>query len=130
MKKIDRQAGFSAVELLISMFIAVAFMGAGYLLFAVIVKDGSDARYQSRDSSIAYENLRTYTLNATTPCSVSSPAAPAIPATGPNALPNATMYIKLECPYGTSDPTTKLSVRVVYGTPAQEVTHAIFITAP
>ena len=130
MKKTDTQAGFSAVELLISLFIAVAFIGAGYQLYAVIVKDGSDARNQSRASSIAYENLRTYSAQATTPCSVISPASQALPNTGANALPSATMYVNITCPYGTSDPTSKISVRVTYGTPLQEVTHALFVTAP
>ncbi|HEX7483738.1 MAG TPA: hypothetical protein VF281_01165 [Candidatus Saccharimonadales bacterium] len=128
MNKIDSQAGFSAVELLISLFIAVAFIAAGYQLYAVIIKDGSDARYQSRASSIAYENLRTYSSSATSPCSVISPASQSLPSTGDNALPNGTMYINLTCPYGTSDPTTKVSIRVTYGTPLQEVTHALFVT--
>ena len=130
MKKIDLQAGFSAVELLISLFIAVAFIGAGYQLYGVIVKDGSEARNQAKASALAYENLRAYSPQATTPCSVITPTAPLIPATGPTGLQSATMYINLTCPYGTSDPTTKVSVRVVYGSPAQEVTHAVFVTAP
>jgi Tfp pilus assembly protein PilV len=128
MKKIDTQAGFSAVELLISMFIAVAFIAAGYQLYSVIVKDGSDARLQARASAIAYENLRAYSPNATSPCTVSTPTAPTIPATGPNGLPSATMYINLTCPYGTSDLTTKVSVRITYGSPQKEVTHALFVT--
>lgn len=128
MKTIDTQAGFSAVELLISLFIAVAFIAAGYQLYAVIIKDGSDARYQSRASNIAYENLRTYAPTASSPCAVSSQAPVALTATGSNGLPSATMYVNLTCPYGTSDPTTKVSVRITYGTPQQEVTHALFVT--
>ena len=128
MKKIDTQAGFSAVELLISMFIAVAFIAAGYQLYSVIVKDGSDARLQARASAIAYENLRTYSATASSPCVASSPAPVALPATGPNGLPSATMYIDLTCPYGTSDLTTKVSVRITYGSPQKEVTHALFVT--
>lgn len=130
MKKIDTQAGFSAVELLISMFVAVAFIGAGYQLYAVIVKDGSDARDQARASAIAYENLRTYSSQATALCTVISPSSPVIPSTGPTGLQSASMEIRLTCPYGTSDPTTKVSVRVLYGNPQKEVTHATFVTAP
>jgi Tfp pilus assembly protein PilV len=128
MSKIDTQAGFSAVELLISMFIAVAFIAAGYQLYSVIVKDGSDARYQARASALAYENLRTYSATASSPCVASTPVAPTIPATGPTGLPSATMYITLTCPYGASDLTTKVSVRITYGSPQKEVTHAIFVT--
>ena len=128
MKTLDSQAGFSAVELLISLFIAVAFIAAGYQLYAVIVKDGSDARYQSRASNIAYENLRTYSAQATSGCTVISPASQSLPSTGANGLPSATMYINITCPYGLSDPTSKVSVRITYGTPQQEVTHALFVT--
>lgn len=127
MKKIDTQAGFSAVELLISMFIAVAFIAAGYQLYSVIVKDGSDARLQARASAIAYENLRTYSATASSPC-VASSATTALPATGSTGLPTATMYINLSCPYGTSDLTTKVSVRITYGSPQKEVIHALFVT--
>jgi Tfp pilus assembly protein PilV len=128
MKKIDTQSGFSAVELLISMFIAVAFIAAGYQLYSVIVKDGSDARLQARASAIAYENLRTYSATASSPCVVSSLAPVALPSTGSNGLPSATMYVNLTCPYGTSDLTTKVSVRITYGSPQKEVTHALFVT--
>lgn len=122
-----QQAGFSAVELLISLFIAVAFIGAGYQLYAVIVKDGGDARMRARANDIAYDNLRTYTPQATDPCTVATPSpAPTIPA--PSGLPpNATIAVTFSCPYGLSDPLTKITVTVLYGTPQQEVTHALFV---
>lgn len=124
------QSGFSAVELLISLFIAVAFVGAGYQLYAIIVKSGGDARLRARANNIAYENLRTYTPQATSPCTAFSPTpAPTAPiATGNFGLPAASIVVAFTCPYGTADQTSKLSVRVLYGTPQQEVSHATFIT--
>jgi len=127
MSKHDAQSGFSAVELLISLFIAVAFIAAGYQLYGAIVKDGGDARMRARANDIAYDNLRSYTPQATNPCTTVTPnPTPAIPS--PSELPpNATISVTFSCPYGASDPVTKLSVTVLYGTPQQEVTHAIFV---
>ncbi len=130
MRNSHSQAGFSAVELLISLFIAVAFVGAGYQLYALIIKNGGEARLRSRADNIAYEALRTYSPQATNPCSTVTPSpTPTLPSsTGPNGLPDATITVTFTCPYGTSDATTKLSVRVLYGTPQKEVSHASFIT--
>jgi Tfp pilus assembly protein PilV len=130
MIKPSTQAGFSAVELLISLFIAVAFVGAGYQLYALIIKNGGEARLRSRADNIAYETLRTYSPQATSPCSTVTPVpTPTLPAvTSPNGLPDAAITVTFTCPYGTSDKTSKLSVRITYGTPQKEVNHATFIT--
>lgn len=130
MKHTSSQSGFSAVELLISLFIAVAFIGAGYQLYAFIVKNGGEARLRARANNIAYETLRTYSPQATTPCSVVTPTpAPTLPAsTGPSGLPDASITVTFSCPYGTSDNTSKLQVRILYGTPQKEVIHASFVT--
>ena len=122
------QSGFSAVELLITLFIAVAFIGAGYQIYSVILKDSGDARLRAVANDIAYENLRKYTSQASTPCSV-VPASPAPTFNNPSGLPpGATITATFSCPYGTADPTTKLVVTILYGNPQQEVTHALFIT--
>lgn len=126
MKKINAQSGFSAIELLISLFIAVAFVSAGYQLYAVILKDGSDAKLRARANDIAYDKLRYYTPQVTTPCSAVTPTpTPALP--NPSELPNATLTVTISCPYSNPDPTSKITVTVLYGTPQQEVTHAIFV---
>lgn len=130
MKKTTSQSGFSAIELLISLFIAVAFVGAGYQLYALTVRSGGEARLRSRADNIAYETLRTYTPQATDPCTVVTPSpTPTLPsATGPTGLPDASITVTFSCPYGTSAKTSKLQVRILYGTPQKEVIHASFIT--
>lgn len=126
MIKKQSQSGFSAVELLISLFIAVAFVGAGYQLYAVIIKDGGEARLRAVANDIAYEKLRTYSTQVTNPCSVVTPTpTPALP--NPSGLSNASLTVTISCPYGITDPTSKISVTVLYGTPQQEVTHALFV---
>ena len=119
------QAGFSAVELLITLFIAVAFIGAGYQLYAIIIKDGSEASLRAKANTIAYENLRTYSAKTTTPCTdVAVSPQPTVPA---NTIAGATIFVTINCPYGVGDPVSKVSVSVRYGSPQIEVVHAAFV---
>jgi Tfp pilus assembly protein PilE len=120
------QKGFSAVELLITLFIAVAFIATGYQLYTIIIKDGGEARMRARASNIAYDNLRRYTPQATDPCSVFTPTpAPSIPSG--SGLSNASITITVTCPYTTTLNITKVQVSVKYGSPQQEVVHAILV---
>lgn len=123
MIKRTQQSGFSAIELMISLFIAVAFIGAGYQLYSVILRDGSDAKLRARADDIAYDMLRSYSTQATSPCTTITPAA-TMPT--PTNLPNATASVSITCPYA-SNPISKVSVTVSYGTPQQGVTHALFV---
>lgn len=121
--------GFSAVELLITLFIAVAFIATGYQLYSIIINDGGAVRMRARASNIAYEHLRRYAPQATDPCSTFTPTpAAAIPAT--SGLPaGATITATVTCPYGTTAGTnlTKIQITITYGSPQQEVTHAILV---
>ncbi len=123
---INRQSGFSAVELLITLFIATAFIGTAYQLYSIIIKDGGEARQQAKASNIAYDNLRRYAPQATNPCSVFTPTpTPTIP-TG--SLSSATITVAASCPYGASVSVTKVQVTVTYGNPQKEVVHALYVT--
>jgi Tfp pilus assembly protein PilE len=121
------QGGFSAVELLITLFVAAAFVATGYQLYSVIISDGAAARLRAKADNIAYEALRRYSEQATFPCSVVTPSpAPSIPA-GSN-LPNATMSVSITCPYGTTSTTSRIEAVVNYGTPQEEVAHASYVS--
>lgn len=125
MQKPRLQEGFSAVELLITLFIAAAFIATGYQLFTIIIKNGGDARMRAKASNIAYDNLRRYATQGTTPCSTFTPnPTPSIPAG--SGLSNASITVTVSCPYGTSAAVTKVSVSVKYSTPQQEVIHAMY----
>lgn len=120
------QSGFSAVELLITLFVAVAFMGTAYQLYTVIIQNGGETRGRARASNIAYDNLRRYIPQATNPCSVVTPSpSPSIP---PNSsLSNASITVTFSCPYGTTLGLSKVQVSVKYGSPEQEVIHATYV---
>lgn len=120
-----REQGFSAVELLITFFIAAAFVGVGYQLYTIVVKEGSDSRLQSRASNVAYKNLRRYAAQVTAPCTTVSPSP--IPTIGANdGLGNATIAVAITCPFGTGSTTSKVTVTIKYGAPQKEVVHALY----
>lgn len=121
------EAGFSAVELLITLFIGAAFLATGYQLYTIIIEDGGDARTQAKASNIAYDLLRQYTPNATKPCTVLNPSA-TIPS---GSLPSpSTATINIDCPGGLGTTSvSRLKVTVKYGpSPQKEVVHAILVT--
>jgi len=122
----NTQAGFSAVELLITLFVAAAFIITGYQLYSIVIKDGADARQRAKASNIAYELLRKYSSQATNPCTTVTPSpAPSVPSN--SGLANAHATVTFSCPYGASNTAvSKVQVTLTYGSPAQEVTHAIY----
>lgn len=124
-----RQAGFSAVELLITLFIAAIFIATGFQLYTVVIKNGSETNQRAIASGVAYENLRRYAAQATNPCTPLTPSpTPSIPA---GTLPSQSITVTFDCPYGISGSgglVTRLTVSVKYATPQQEVVHAIFIS--
>lgn len=121
------QSGFTAVELLITLFIGVAFIGAGYQLYGVAVQDGRDVRMRSQASSIAYSQLRTSAASVANPCTTSTTNVP-VPAS--SGLINTTMTATISCPYGATSSVSAVTVTLAYGTdsPQKQVSHAIYAT--
>lgn len=132
MKKLQvNEAGFSAVELLITLFIAAAFLLTGYQLYGIIIEDGGNARVQAKASNIAYDNLRKYTPFASNPCATYTPSPqPSVPAG--SGLPSpSSIQVNITCPSGLGTTSvSKVQVVVKYGTasPQEEVVHAVFVT--
>lgn len=124
-----RQAGFSAVELLITLFIATTFIAGGYQLYSVVIQGGGEVRQRAKASNIAYDNLRRYVLQVTEPCSTATPTpTPSIPAN--SGLTNPTIEVTITCPYGTTSNVSRVSAIVRYGNPQQEASHALLATKP
>ena len=66
------EAGFSAIELLITLFIAAIFLLAGYQLYTQIMISASAADKQAKMSNLTYEKLRKATATALGTCSPST----------------------------------------------------------
>jgi len=119
-----KQAGFTAVELLITLFVAAAFLIAGYQLFTVVIRDGGQTRAESRAANVAYDYMRQYTSSSTTvPCSPSTPLSNA-PITV-DGLADPKITISITCP-GAVTSVSKVEASIAYNSPVQTVKYATF----
>lgn len=117
--------GFTVVELLITLFVAAAFLVSGYQLYNVIIKDGGQTRGESRASNVAYDYLRRYSASTVSPCAASTPVSNApISVAG---ISNVTVTVAITCPYTSTTSISKVEVTVLYNTPQQTVEYATYV---
>ena len=126
MNRRRHQSGFTAVELLITLFVAAAFLIASYQLFNVVIKDGGNARSESRASNVAYDYMRRYTNAATVPCNPSTPLnnSPVNIA----GLTNVKISVAITCLTDTVDSVSKVDVTIAYNSPQQTVKYSTYVT--
>ena len=124
--------GFTAIEVLITLFIATVLIGGGYQVYSLVNSSSQEARERSTASNYVYEMLRSMAASAPTTC----PAAPA-PQDVTSQLPAETglpqpyaMTALYSCPYGSGHSISQLTVRLLYGpSPQKEVVHALYVRA-
>ncbi len=105
--------GFSAIEMLITLFIAAAFLVTGYQLYNIALKDGGQTRDQAKANNIADEYLERYKYTATNPCTAQVPLSNSpLDVTG---LSNVTISVGISCPYTANTNVSKVLVTVSYG---------------
>lgn len=125
MIRTSKQSGFTAVELLITLFVAAAFLVAGYSLYNVVIKDGGQTRAQSRASNVAYDYMRRYSASAAFPCVASTPVNnTSINVTGLSAV---TVLVNIECPKASLTSLSKITVTVTYNTPPQTMVYSTYV---
>ena len=120
-----KQSGFTAVELLITLFVAAAFLVTGYQLYTVIIKDSGNTRAQARAANVAYDYIRRYSPSASNPCSVSTPVNNTPITVG--GLQNVTVLVNFTCPYPSTSTITAIDVVVSYNTPQQSVEYKTYV---
>lgn len=132
----SEQSGFSAVELLITLFIASVFLISGFELYAAIIKNGGDARMMASASNVVTDYMQQYKSTATNPCTVQTPLTnSSIPVSG---LSNVTVTVAIQCPYSsgtysqgtTPNTVSEIIATVQYGTPQQTVSNATYVSNP
>lgn len=120
------QNGFSAAELLITLFIAALFLITGYQLYAYVARDGADSAQAARASTVAYQYLnstaadKTYTKK---PCSASSqPSTVTLDAS--SKLNGGSVSTVVSCPYSTAPLSniTLVTTTVTYNGPSGQET--------
>lgn len=124
------EAGFSAAELLITLFIGAAFIGGAYQLYSIAIGDSGANRTQAIASNLAYTTMRSRSSqisNSTSTCTAST-ATPTPPA-GISLPPPVTVTVAITCPYTTSSSVSEVSVTVSYGNPIKKITHSVYASA-
>lgn len=134
----SHQAGFSAAELLISLFIGAAFIGAAYQLYGIAIGDSGNNRMHALASNTAYAAMRSQASQITS----NSNASICVPvSTTPLAVPNGislpspvSMTLTNSCPYAAIDGSsltsglTQVTVAITYGPSAQKITHSVYVS--
>lgn len=143
MRQHTKQSGFSTVELLVSLFIAAAFVTIFYQLFVVIDRLASDGYQRSVASNLAYANLRMYaTTDSPTwfVCDNSSDLKTYPSGTGQVLLtgtvtadlpPPVTRSVIATAPYGCAATGSGMPVRIesliTYGPQNKKVNHTTYV---
>jgi prepilin-type N-terminal cleavage/methylation domain-containing protein len=133
MKTQQLQSGFSAVELLITLFIAGAFLISGYQLYAAVTNNSSDVRLQAAANNLANDYLMRFKSD---PTAINASCTPTIPQITPpemdNGLTNVKISVSVSCPgaVSTLNSLRKVEVAVKYGddNPQKETRSATYVT--
>ncbi len=125
MINLNKQSGFTAVELLITLFVAAAFLVTGYQLYTLIIKDSGNTRAQAKAANVAYDYIRRYSPSASNPCVASTPVNNTAITIG--GLQNVTVFVNYTCPYPSTPTITAVDVVVRYNTPQQSVEYKTYV---
>jgi len=123
-----KEAGFTAVELLVTLFVAAIFLFAGYQLYSIVINDSAVARNQSQASNIALDNARMVSLQFSGPCSGGTVTtfnpAPSIPSG--SGLANASISATKDCPIPSGPSRIVVTVSYGYSSPQEQASHVIY----
>ena len=120
-----RTGGFTVVELMITLIIAGIFLMSGYQLYGAVLMRNTEARRTSEAANLGYGILRERGLYRTVSEVCGSGAVKTEQVTPPTTptLPNPVRARVEYCKVPNS-----VAVIITYGTPAQEVVHATYIS--
>lgn len=124
---IRNTSGFTAIELLVAIIVAVMLLGGGYQLYSVALTSSGTAYRRATASNAAYELLRSTTNQMTSPCVVKTVANNlALPTT--YGLTGARYTTSVTCPYGTTSNLNQFTTVVTYNNPeATSVTRSLIV---
>lgn len=118
--------GFTAIELLITLFVAAMALASGYQLYAAIMKEDGNTRMESTIAKLAQENVRRYSSSVTAPCTASTPLNNSS-VTVPD-ITNVRVTVKIDCPNPQLPNISRVTATVTYSTPQKTLTHAAYAT--
>lgn len=112
--------GFTAVELLVTIFVAALFLSAGYQLFSVILQGGSDGRSRANAVLIAANYVQQYEDSATSTCAASNPLSNS--SLTIDGLTNPVVSVSISCPVASAPSLSKIQASVTYGDDVDRIT--------
>lgn len=126
MKHTSNESGFTAVELLVTLFVAAIFLTLGYQIYTSTVKDSGETRALAKANNIAYNYLQQYKAKVSPTCASQTPLInQPIEVEG---LTKVTVSVAISCPYSPSTTSvSKVLVTVKYNTPQKEVHNATYV---
>ena len=110
--------GFTAVELLITLFVAVAFLVTSYTMSSLVVNDSGDTRAEIKAAGLAEEYLDRYTVPIGN-CVASTPVNNL--AETVDGLSAVTVTIRYTCPNSYAPNLWLVEVTVNYNKPQKTV---------
>jgi Tfp pilus assembly protein PilE len=128
MNKPTNQSGFTAVELIITLFVAAGFLVASYQLYSLIIKDGGATRAESRASNVAYDYLRQYAASSTTvPCTPSTPLTDSDLTI--DGLSSTSISIIVSCLPDSISSLSKVEAVIKFNNPTQTIKYATYVSS-
>lgn len=129
----SKQEGFSAVELLITLFIGFMFIMMGYQLYSTIIADSGESRQRAAANNLAYAELRKYAGStaaqpgSTSSCNSEATTGYITSSNVSNIASGATMTINICRPPNLAT-LRRVTVKINLGN-QQEIVHAIYVEA-
>ena len=124
------RSGFTAIELLVTLFVAALALATGYQLYAAVINQDSKTRLEAEAGLIAHSEIKKYNSSATAPCApqtITSDSTVTISETSAGSV-TGKLTVLLDCPNTTLPNLSRITVTITYGSPMQTVRHASYIT--
>ena len=123
------RGGFTTVELLVTLFIAVMMVVSGYQLYTAVNQRSGRVRTAAEASNLAYSRIRENSdyIAVTNDCVAQAETGASSSVVTGTTLPGTVTVIIRRCkPFADSD-ITRVTALVRYDTPVKEVAHAVYV---
>ena len=123
------KSGFTTVELLVTLFIAVMMVVSGYQLYTAVNQRSGRVRTAAEASNLAYSRIRENSdyIAVTNDCVAQAETGASSSVVTGTTLPGTVTVIIRRCkPFADSD-ITRVTALVRYDTPVKEVAHAVYV---
>ncbi len=123
------RGGFTTVELLVTLFIAVMMVVSGYQLYTAVNQRSGRVRTAAEASNLAYSRIRENSdyIAVTNDCVAQAETGASSSVVTDTTLPGTVTVVIRRCkPFADSD-ITRVTALVRYDTPVKEVAHAVYV---